>query len=137
MSRRHERWVCGRCPFAHLPRPLALGPATCLPVDEGTPAGIIITDAPTSRVSNVLVPERLPHNLSRMSPWRTSARLYCHSVTGLTRVFMSAELSLIHIIQLSLIHRSSLSLIRMRMRKVLAGPHRTHLGQFGIGRLAT
>ena len=48
-----------------------------------------------------------------------------------------AELSLIHIIQLSLIHRSSLSLIRMRMRKVLAGPHRTHLGQFGIGRLAT
>ena len=49
----------------------------------------------------------------------------------------SAELSLIHIIQLSLIHRSSLSLIRMRMRKVLAGPHRTHLGQFGIGRLAT
>ena len=49
----------------------------------------------------------------------------------------TAELSLIHIIQLSLIHRSSLSLIRMRMRKVLAGPHRTHLGQFGIGRLAT
>ena len=48
-----------------------------------------------------------------------------------------AELSLIHMIQLSLIHRSSLSLIRMRMRKVLAGPHRTHLGQFGIGRLAT
>ena len=48
-----------------------------------------------------------------------------------------AELSLIHIIQLSLVHRGSLSLIRMRMRKVLAGPHRTHFGQFGIGRLAT
>ena len=25
MSLRQERWVCGRCPFAHLPRPLALG----------------------------------------------------------------------------------------------------------------
>ncbi|OLP76330.1 132 kDa protein [Symbiodinium microadriaticum] len=60
MSRRQERWVCGRCPFAHLPRPLVLGPATRPPVDEGTLAGI--TDAPTSRVSNVLVPGRLPHD---------------------------------------------------------------------------
>ena len=61
----------------------------------------------------------------------------CRAWNGSQTQLGLAELSLIHIIQLSLIHRSSLSLIRMRMRKVLAGPHRTHFGQFGIGRLAT
>ena len=65
------------------------------------------------------------------------APAHCKQPCGASGPPLQAELSLIHIIQLSLIHRSSLSLIRMRMRKVLAGPHRTHLGQFGIGRLAT
>ncbi|CAE7730172.1 unnamed protein product [Symbiodinium sp. CCMP2592] len=50
MSRRQERWVCGRCPFAQSPRPLALELATRPPVDEGAPAGA--TEHPTSHTHN-------------------------------------------------------------------------------------
>ena len=59
MSLRQELWVCGRCPFAHLPRPLALGLATRPPVDEGAPAGA--TELPTSYIDSVPAPGPPPH----------------------------------------------------------------------------
>ncbi|CAE7683973.1 unnamed protein product [Symbiodinium sp. CCMP2592] len=68
MSRRQERWVCGRCPFAQSPRPLALELATRPPVDEGAPAGA--TDHPT------------PHTHNGPAPWPPLHRPEVHASIG-------------------------------------------------------